>query len=443
MVIPIISGNNLKSLKIAPSKSILALKYQKNTDLTCDVCSSNDIIETIEGYVCRDCGIVLEIQKLEYYRPYNDDIIQYAVLGTTQIGSKRERLSAPKSNRLEKLNKLQSIKENKENVLHKARIEISRIFNCLELPESKKEFVFTKFKKFRDALSPGTKYRSPEKLVPLVIYFSFKAQNISINEAELLGYSKITKKEYNAFKLQINNFEPKYHERNRKDYIIQKIMELTEHFDLGMPFYYQSKKILYRLWESIKCTKDDVVAGLVSSISILCSYRDKVNVNSLCKRLGIKMSTIQSQVKRRIFERLRIGGFVSLVKSSDLLKKIISRMGLIEIEEPSVAVPACVSQATSNPIEIDTILASEIIQIDLGNAVNIFNGLDDIDYYIYALRDEEGFPLYVSLKLFNSSENYSFQGLTEIIEKENLSISDDKLFELEFLRLYSGKGPPF
>jgi len=429
MVAHKIAGNNMEQADI--------------TDLVCDICSSIDIIETREGYTCRTCGIVLEVQKLEYYRPYNDDIIQHAVLGTTQIGSKRERLRSPSSARLEKLNKLQSIKENKAAVLNKARIEISRIFTSLELPESKKEFIFTKFKKFRESLSPGTKYRSPEKLVPLAIYFSFKAQNISINEVELLNVSKITKKEFNAFKLQITNFEPKYHERNRKDYIIQKIMELSEHFDLGMPFYYQSKKILYKLWESIKCTKDDVVAGLVASISALCSYKDKVNVNSICKRLGIKMSTIQSQVKRRIFERLRIAGFVSLVKSSDLLRRILIRMGLMENQEDAYIIPNIITPTPVDPLNVESALSPELIQIQLGSAVNIFNGVDNIDYYIYALKDDKGYPLYISLKLFNSSENYSFQDSFDNNDKNDVRNPDNKLFELEFLRLYGGKGPPF
>ena len=65
-----------------------------------------------------------------------------------------------------------------------------------------------------------------------------------------------------------------------------------------MEFFYQAKKILYKLWESINNTKDDVIAGLVCSISALCSYRESVSVNAICMRLDIKMSTIQTQVKR-------------------------------------------------------------------------------------------------------------------------------------------------
>ena len=62
-----------------------------NNVLTCDICGSCDIVETIEGYSCRNCGVVLDTLKLEYHQPYNKDIMQYAVLGTTQIGSPRER----------------------------------------------------------------------------------------------------------------------------------------------------------------------------------------------------------------------------------------------------------------------------------------------------------------------------------------------------------------
>ena len=61
------------------------IKPQNFNQLMCDICASTEILETNEGYVCKTCGIVLEVQKLEYYRPYNEDIIQHAVLGNTQI----------------------------------------------------------------------------------------------------------------------------------------------------------------------------------------------------------------------------------------------------------------------------------------------------------------------------------------------------------------------
>ena len=51
----------------------------------------------------------------------------------------------------------------------------------------------------------------------------------------------------------------------------------------------------------------------------------------IADKIGIKMSTIQSQVKKRIIEPLRVPGFTSLVKSSELLKEVMRKLRLIEI----------------------------------------------------------------------------------------------------------------
>ena len=72
---------------------------------TCDLCNSKNIVETIQGYVCRACGVELTIQKLQYDRPYTEDVVQYARgLGKTQIGNKRERLTSQNSRSLKRLN---------------------------------------------------------------------------------------------------------------------------------------------------------------------------------------------------------------------------------------------------------------------------------------------------------------------------------------------------
>ncbi len=48
--------NNHQSSSISPHCS----------SVSCDICSSENIQEPVEGYVCGDCGIVLEIQKFQY-----------------------------------------------------------------------------------------------------------------------------------------------------------------------------------------------------------------------------------------------------------------------------------------------------------------------------------------------------------------------------------------
>ncbi|TFF85421.1 MAG: hypothetical protein EU517_01655, partial [Promethearchaeota archaeon] len=183
--------------------------------LECDLCHSRDIREVSEGYVCRECGCVLEVQKFEYYQPYDKDIVQYAVLSKTKIGSKRERRQITNGTKFEKLNKMHSINSNEENLKISAKVEIRRILAALKLTRSLENTLFQKYQAIREQISPRTKYRSPEKLVPIVIYYYHKLNNIPINEQELLEVSKISKRDFNDFKLQINEFIPHYAERNR------------------------------------------------------------------------------------------------------------------------------------------------------------------------------------------------------------------------------------
>ena len=408
------------------------LTSQYSTELTCDACNSADIIETLEGYTCRTCGLVLEIQKMVYNRPYNNDIVQYAVLGTTKIGSVGERLQNAYSAKLDKLNKLQLIKTNKELTIEKARIEISRIFTYLHLPNGHKGIVLDNFRQMYKKIKPGTKFRSFEKLVPISIYFSLKYHNISIKESELLEISKISKKDFNAFKLQILNFYPQYKERNRKEYILQRVLEISEYFQLGMVFYYQSKKILYKLWENIKNTSDNVIAGVVASISILCSFKEKVTINSLCNMLGIKMSTIHFQIKKRIFERFNNSEFVSLVKSSEILKKIIKKLDLFEIEDN-------IDVDSENKLEESTL---NVININLGNTIQVFNKYNPFEYYLYALKTINGYPLFISLKTFNPTISFKKQQVDTPINRNKFNSLEEKLFDIKFLKYNAGKDPP-
>ncbi len=393
--------------------------------LTCDLCDSTDIIETREGYTCRDCGIVLETQKLEYHRPYNIEVLQHAVLGSTQIGFKKERLRSPDSRRLEKLNKLHSTKSNGEVVNIKARSEISRILASLSYSDSYKEEIFKKFADIRSRLDAGTKYRNPEKLIPIVIFACLKMQNVSVNQVELLKFSKISKKDFNKFKYQLKTFVPEYAERNRQTCVLDRVFEVSEHFQLGMPYYYQSKAILLKLWDGIKCTKDDVIAGLVASITALCSYRDKVTVSAICDRLGIRMSTIQAQVKKRIFERFRVPGFLSLIKSADLLKKVVEKMGILGVNE-----------GLKEQVLSEEVNSVDIVEVKLGNAQQVFNSNNNNDYYFFALKVNSQRVLLLALNLFDDT---SVRTDDKKITKNILLVG--RSFNVNMFN-YFNKGPP-
>ena len=412
----------------------LEINLSQNPLECCDVCGSCDIIETREGYTCRDCGIVLEVQKLEYHRPYNADIVQYAVLGKTQMGYKSERRTTKNSVRLEGLNRLDSQRTSEENVVISAKIAIKSILTNLNFPLSDSFSVLEIFKKIRAQLGKGTKYRST-LLVPCVIYFYYKHKNTPISEKELLEVSKISKKDFNEFKIPMASLWPQYKERDRKEYIIHRILEITEHFDLGMPFYYQSYKILTKFYESVKNTKDDVIVGLVTSLTLLCSQSEGVSVSALCERLGIKMSTIHRQVERRVIERFRVPGFRSLVKSAGLLKKVMTKLGVldpdfVDVDEESV------------DYEDSLVDGSDIVQVVLGSATQVFNNLNESnDYYLF-LKNLNG---YLFATIIQNHNNYldndrKFVNIKSVRKEEKYE--NKKIVKLELWRYYNPTGPP-
>ncbi len=419
-----LSNNSHLVIRNEPNKNMKTKEFGAPMDLCCDICHSQDIKETREGYVCRSCGIVLEVQKLEYHRPYDSNILQYAPLGTTQIGTPKERFQNSHSRQLNKLNKFQSFIDNKTSVLISAKYEMGRIFDILHLPSSIKPMVIKKYEKIRAYLHPGTKYRTPEKLIPITIYFVCKAENISINERELLEISKISKKEFNHFKLQILQYLPKYKERNRKQYILQKILEISEHFKLGMDFFHQAKFILYKLWDSINSTKDDVIAGVVSCISLLCIFNNsEVSVNSVCTKLGIKMSTIQFQVKKRIFEHFCILGFTTLIQSKDLLRNVMEKMGLLKY--------SAIDNSEGNVLP-------DLVEVELGGGVPIRPHTIEDHIFLYAIRQRNNEVVIISGISYFINSNFS-----RVAHGRPIAPCDkDSVLKLKLLKYIMGKGPP-
>ena len=287
------------------------------------------------------------------------------------------------------------------------------------------DLIVRKFKVNREKLGKGTKYRSPGMLVPCIIYAYYKENNKPINERELLGVARISKQDFNAFKLSIIRIWPEYQERNRKEYIKKRILELSQHFNLGMSFYFQSYRILNRFYESIKNTKDDVIVGLVTSITLLCSEKDKeVSVCAICERLNIKMSTIHRQVERKVMQKFKVSGFKSLVRSAELLKKVMLKLGVLD--PAFVGVQDLVDDST------------DIVQVVLGRAVQVHNHLTYSEENYLITRSDTGY-LIASVREGKSQEyeNYGYS-----TNKNFEKIRDKRPMKLELWKYYSPKGPP-
>lgn len=416
------SADKTRSLKVV---SDFDPQYQ------CDACGSTDVIETREGYVCRTCGLVLEMQKLEYHRPYDVNIVQNIVLGKTQMGFKSERRRMQHSSRLGRLNRIDASQTTEEAILDAARVEIKRILTALDFPADDLKVILRKFTQIRSKLGKDTKYRSPEMLVPCVVYAYSKENNKPIQERDLLEVSKISKKDFNAFKFSIIRIWPEYQKRDRRQYITNRILEVSEHFNFGMPFYYQSKRILNRFYNAIKNTKDDVIVGLVTSITLLCSQEKIVSVSTICSHLGIRMSTIHRQVENNFIQRFSVPGFVSLVKSADLIRIVMEKLGVLDPEFINLS-------------EISKVKAkyNDIIQVVIGNASPVFNGLNQSEEYYLFVKTSSG---HLVASVVKNDNSYTIK--CSMIHREKTSLNRKEIKgrredEIELWKYYTPIGPP-
>ena len=395
-----------------------------NTLERCDSCSSGNVIDTRAGFVCGTCGLVLEGQKLEYHRPFNDEIVQCAVLNKTQMGFKKERESSGNSTNWKRLNRINSSCNSEESANTAAKAEIKHITDFLKLPINK-NIILEKFKDIRSKLKYKSKYRSPKMLIPSVIYSYCKENNIVIRQKELLEIVDISKKDFNAFKIPILPFCPNYKKRNHKEYIKMRISDVTREFNLGVSFYYQSRMILDRFYESIKNTKDEVVVGLCVSITLLCSQPKNVKVNAICEYLGIKMSTIHNQVEGKFIKRYDVLGFRSLVKSAGVVKKLMTKLGVLD--------PALIDME-------DILVESEVHCVEeITTTVMVFNKNNNKKYYFYVLNWRNKTQ---SFNIFRINQNLYYNILLDIAFL-HLSDFSEKNLKFDIKKYYFPIGPPY
>lgn len=128
-------------------------------------------------------------------------------------------------------------------------------------------------------------------------------ENIVINQGILLEISEVSKKEFNNFRIYIEKFWPEYQNRDRKKYILNKIGGIIGNEKLGMELFTQSNKILDKFWDLIKDSKDDVIAGLVIGLSIMCSKYEDVTLSSICKFLHISQGSLLKSIQTKLFNR--------------------------------------------------------------------------------------------------------------------------------------------
>jgi hypothetical protein len=131
-------------------------------------------------------------------------------------------------------------------------------------------------------------------------------------------------------------------------------------------------------------------------------------------------------------QRFKVSGFKSLVKSADLLKKVMIKLGVLD---PSIV------DVKETPEEDNE--NNDIVQVTLGAAKPVFNSLnEDKDYCLFV----KGISGMVGTSIINENNNaylYNLLYTDKVKTPRNTEklINKDKI-RLELWKYYNPKGPP-
>lgn len=143
------------------------------------------------------------------------------------------------------------------------------------------------------------------------------------------------------------------------------------------------------------------------------------------------MSTIHRQVERRVIQRFKVPGFISLVKSADLLKKVMNKLGVLD--------PAFVDLSETSD---EVAHCDDIVQVVLGNASSVFNGLNESEEYYLFVKEASGYLVASVAKTQDRDTTDKIMNFNEIALTDKKDRTEGEEVKVELWRFHNPTGPP-
>lgn len=215
-----------------------------------------------------------------------------------------------------------------KNVIDDVEKISSVILDCLDIPENEK--LTRKFLNFFQTIwskmPKNTKYRAYKKLVHVVMYIFLKMRGNNITVPEIIEKPGLNRKEFNKYLKQVVKCYPAYYRRDRKFITIIKMYNVKKTLNFKKNFIDTSCKILDKVWPYVSNTKEEVIAGVVCTLTMIYMSIDNIPISQVCNSLRIEMSAVSYQVKNNIFTNLGVLDFKGLKRSKDQIVKIIDNL---------------------------------------------------------------------------------------------------------------------
>jgi len=166
-------------------------------------------------------------------------------------------------------------------------------------------------------------YKRAERLVPAVLYIFFKIKCINIKKDKIIEVANLTKKKFKIYFLEAVRHCPEYFSRDRTKMVQRLLLSVIVHFHFDREFIQVSDSLLRNLWNRLINTTDSIIAGIICVLTMVKLDVNSVNYSTICKKLGIQMSSVFYQVKHSILSSETAEKFTGFKRSRDLLKPLL------------------------------------------------------------------------------------------------------------------------
>ena len=118
---------------------------------------------------------------------------------------------------------------------------------------------------------------------------------------------------------------PEYLKKDKRGLVLTKVTQIKAKFRLPAQFKPNATAIMDKFWSYISNTTENVIVGTVCVLTILAMDIQKYSYSQICESIGIAPSTVIYQIRNKLFKRLHIAGFQSVLKSREMIKDLITK----------------------------------------------------------------------------------------------------------------------
>ena len=149
----------------------------------------------------------------------------------------------------------------------------------------------------------------------------FRSKGETIKSLDFCRASNISLSDFREGLLAVSPIYFDYVKRDREKFVSQLIDKIIAKFNLDSTFKVTTKEMFRTFFPLFKNTKDNIVAGLIITLSFVALDYELPALSEIFEALGTDITRAHYHIERKIFLPNHLGNFKGFAKSKELYPK--------------------------------------------------------------------------------------------------------------------------